>query len=139
MRLAQAIDQSLGLVSRQKFMRIALDHFSQMSSEYGRRIHYRISSRNGLSLRLRSNPLCWHVEGRFACILTGQIRRVGIGIDGEKAVPAKLPSCDLNTAQIDHVLPLSQRQVICNVDRWNQEAKLLGQILSHRFHASKKL
>ena len=87
-RLAQAVQQALGLVPGEQLVRVLPDEFGQMGRQaprFDRRP--RIRPRWRCSCAPEQHPLGGNAEGRLARLLAGKPRRRGVGADRQHASP----------------------------------------------------
>ena len=130
MRIIKTIDQSLGLLTSQKLIRVAFDEFREMRGEDRGCIHNGISGCDGLGLQLFCNPLGGDAKCRLTGLFAGQVGRRGIGAYREQQAPAQLPARYLHSAQVHDIFPIAQGEIVRDVDGRNEEPELLRQALA---------
>src|SRR5208337_3849941 len=136
---AQGVQQPLGFLSRQQFVRVLLDNFRQMRSQDRSLVHHRISCRQGAFAPAWCNPLRSHLKSRLECLLSFQGLGRSFGADGEQAILNRFPARDLHPAQPNDVLARIQLQVIRDVNGGNNKTQLQRQVPAQGANAAEQL
>src|ERR1700761_5342651 len=128
MRVVQCVDQALRLRAAEKILPVSSNQLGQMHRDDGCWIDNGVTRCQSLFLERGSDPASADAESRLARHLTWQSPARRSRRYCQQLIAFGLPSTNLHSSKRDDIFPRLQTQIVCDMNRWDDKAKLCRQM-----------